>query len=76
MNERVPVWVIGGMIPTQKTKVLGENVGPLPVVHHSSHMDCRNNGSDKETKELVNREFFCSSVGGLIHTRTVNVGMY
>jgi hypothetical protein len=52
----------------EKTEVLGERVDPFPVVHHSSHIDFRNNGSDKETKEFVTSEIFCSSGGGVIHT--------
>jgi len=54
--------------------VLGERVDPCPIVHHSSHIDFQNSGSDKEKKVFVAREIFCSSVGGLIHTGTLNVG--
>lgn len=50
----------------EKTEVLGERADPFPVVHHSSHVDFRNHGSDKETKGFVTREIFAASVGGLI----------
>jgi hypothetical protein len=44
----------------EKTEVLGERVHPFPIVHHISHIDFRNNGSDKEAKEFVTREIFAA----------------
>lgn len=47
MKQRV--WSIDSVILPGETEVLGESPIPLPLVHHSSYLDCPGNelGSDR-----------------------------